>query len=119
MGNRTEALLCRSKEDNKSLSLYSHHHTFHFHAFLLSYFYNFLEDNYTFGDENSLVARSTIESRLIDIPNCWICVDVGRTRAISPSHITVMHGCSDKVGNTYSCSLSFFISEFLLLFFNF
>ena len=41
--------------------------------------------------------KQTKEVRLANNPNCWICVDVGRTRAINPTHLSVMHGSPLKV----------------------
>lgn len=50
-----------------------------------------------YGNENALVSRSAEEVRLINTPSCWFCVDVGRSRAISPTHLCVVHGRAQQV----------------------
>ena len=85
--------------------------------FVFFYYLWFISESNPLGDENSLVARSTIETRLADIPNCWICVDVGQTRALSPTHFSVMHGSSDKVPpfTYYFSFFNFYFSFFTFL----
>ena len=63
-----------------------------------------LADN-PYGDESSLVSRQRKEVRLAPTPNCWVCVDVGRTRAICPTHLSVTHGSALNVRTEYLTSV--------------
>lgn len=45
-----------------------------------------------YGSEDAVVSRQTTECSTQDAPGCWICVDVGRSRALRPTHLTVTHG---------------------------
>ena len=44
------------------------------------------------GSEDAVVSRVTRECRTAEAPGCWLCVDVGRSRALRPTHIRVTHG---------------------------
>ena len=44
------------------------------------------------GEENYLTSRIIRESYTKNEPDCWICIDVGRTRAITPTYIAIRHG---------------------------
>ena len=64
------------------------------------------------GDEDSLVSRVNKEVILEDTPSCWLCVDVGRTRAVSPTLLCLRHGCPQQVCIPF---ISFYHPFFLLI----
>jgi hypothetical protein len=64
------------------------------------------------GDEDSLVSRLNKEVILEDVPFCWLCVDVGRTRAVSPTLLCLRHGCPQRVGIPF---LAFYHPFFLVI----
>ena len=45
------------------------------------------------GREDAVVGRVVQECRTADAPGCWVCVDVGRSRALRPTHVAFTHGC--------------------------
>jgi len=50
------------------------------------------------GREDAIVGRAVQECRTADAPGCWVCVDVGRSRALRPTHAAFTHG-SPRVGH--------------------
>ena len=47
------------------------------------------------GTEDSIVSRMPqTECCTTNTVGCWLCVDVGRSRALRLSHLTVIHGSS-------------------------
>lgn len=47
------------------------------------------------GAENLLVARKRSPCWTADAPDAWICLDLGRNRALKPFHYTLCNGSPD------------------------
>ena len=47
------------------------------------------------GGENLLVARKRMPCWTANAPDAWICLDLGRNRALKPTHYTLCNGSPD------------------------